>query len=686
MKVSDQSSENRRAKLRVIIKEKELWLLVFVGILYFHRPLFLKETFFFRELWTYHIPQKFLLADFIQAKELPLWNSYLHGGIPFLADVASTTLYPFNVLYVFFSPLRAFNVICVMHLIASSLTAYCFTRVLGFRPLSSVITGLIYGYCGYILSFLSLLLTLLTYPYLPLLVLFWHLYLLEGKKRWFVITVLLGGMRVLVGAPEAQIIGMLFLLGWSLLYPYPQRKISQKIFSWILLGVFILGIASVQILPTLEMMAFSSRGQKMDYQAFSQWSLFPARLSEIFFPEFLGDYTKLDSSSYWGRNLVDRRFPYVANIYLGAIAVALAMFGGIYRNTHSHDVLPRRMRRVLLGVCGVSLMLSFGRFLPFFEIVYKYVPLISLFRYPIKFLMMGIFPLALLAGYASDIQFAMPMLPQKRQEADEIPPSGAFAWKPSLPMLISGWGIVGLLLIFTGMFCLSENFAVFFQENFFIQTASEAMYQGLRSSFFHTLTIWLLFVLLYQYRRVKITPWQHAILVGILVVDLLSAGRHINPTASEDFLMDTPPVVENIRDEIGDGRLFRSGMFFKTTRLENKVLGYDPSFATLQVPSNDIIWKHRWELELLRGYLGAFYKFPLIFHDGLGLAQTRLQTLKDIIYSLPWERRIPLLSAGGVALILTEEPLTVPGIDVLTQVRAFNSSVIYLYKNITGWI
>jgi hypothetical protein len=175
--------------------------------------------------------------------------------------------------------------------------------------------------------------------------------------------------------------------------------------------------------------------------------------------------------------------------------------------------------------------------------------------------------------------------------------------------------------------------------------------------------------------------WQHTILVGILLVDLFSAGRHINPSVSEDFLLESPEIVEKVRNEIGDGRLFRSRLFFPTTKLQNELLSYKPSFATLRVPSDDIIWKQRWELELLRGYLGAFYQFPLIFHDGLGLANTRFQTLKDIIYSLSWERRISLLSAGAVSLILTEEALSVPGLELLEQVRVFNSSLLYLYRN-----
>ena len=50
--MDNQHTYSQQASLTRILKEKELWILVLLGILYFYRPLFLKETFFFRDLFS----------------------------------------------------------------------------------------------------------------------------------------------------------------------------------------------------------------------------------------------------------------------------------------------------------------------------------------------------------------------------------------------------------------------------------------------------------------------------------------------------------------------------------------------------------------------------------------------------------------------------------------------------------
>lgn len=141
----------RRPHLTVIFKEKEFWLLLLLGILYFYRPLFLGETFFFRDLYLFALPQKRLLVDFISARELPLWDPYLFGGQPYLANIANSALYPFNLLFFIFPLFTAFNLGIVIHAIFCCVATYAFSRIIGLQPLSSFIAGVVYGFCGYTL-------------------------------------------------------------------------------------------------------------------------------------------------------------------------------------------------------------------------------------------------------------------------------------------------------------------------------------------------------------------------------------------------------------------------------------------------------------------------------------------------------------------------------------------------------
>jgi len=657
-----QPQDMQRVSLKKVLKERGLWLLVLLGILYFHRPLFLGETFYFRELNSFLLPHKQLFVDFIASGELPLWDPYMQGGLPYLANIGNSALYPSNFLYLFLPFFRAFNLNIVLHLILCSVFPYLFSRVIGLQPISSFIVGIVYGFCGYTLSFTNLVGAFMAVPYLPLLLLFWHLYMLEGKPKWFTITVIVGVIRVFAGAPEANIIGMLFLLGWILFYPYSPRAFFRRFVLWLLLGIFIVGISSVQILPTLEMILLSPRGQKMAYLTFSYWSLYLKRLPELVFPEFFGSLdTLLPHIYYWGGEVMDENTPYILSIYFGGAALALAVIGGLYKG--DNRVVPRRMRIFLFLLFALFLPLSLGRFLPFFHLLYQYIPLISFFRYPIKFLSIGVLPLALLAGYASEVHFGA-----LKFEAQGLNPEPVKSI-PSRCLLAVLWGVAALLLVFTAAFLLSSDFASYFQEMFFKQAGGDIARRGLGRSFVHASAIWLLFTLLYHYRGLKPRSWQHWFLACILIADLLSAGRRVNPTTPEEIFTDLPPVVQIIRDEIGEGRLFRTAT---------------PSEYILRYPSNDVFWRYRWGLEVLEDYRATFYRIPVIFHGGLTFSQTRLQKLRSVINSLPWERRLPLLSAGGVTLILTSDDISIPGIRRIAEIPNRSNVPLYLYQNETA--
>jgi hypothetical protein len=364
-------------------------------------------------------------VDFIHARELPLWTPYLNGGQPYLADIPFFPLYPFNLLYVFLPFFRAFNLNIVLHFIGCSLAAYLFSRVIGFQPLSSLIIGVIYEFCGYTLSLANHGCRLLTMPCLPLLFLFWHLYLLEGKRKWLLATVIGGVMQLFVGASEMNVLSLLLLLGWSFVYPYAGTSMLRRLALWMLLGIVIIGIASVQILPTIEMASRSIRKGGITFAGVSQSSLYPERLPEIIFPEFLGHLSSLPFDwHYWGGKIVDIGTPNILNLYFGIVIITLAVVGSFHRG-HT-QVLSLKVRGFLCGVFILSLLCSLGRFFPLFHIVIQNIPLTSLFRYPIKSLAAGIFPIAILAGYASEVHFS------NNREGLEHPPT---IQSPSLRML-----------------------------------------------------------------------------------------------------------------------------------------------------------------------------------------------------------------------------------------------------------
>ena len=72
----------------------------------------------------------------------------------------------------------------------------------------------------------------------------------------------------------------------------------------------------------------------------------------------------------------------------------------------------------------------------------------------------------------------------------------------------------------------------------------------------------------------------------------------------------------------------------------------------------------------------------MIFHeDANNLGQKYIVLLTKTIERLAWERKLPVLSAGAVTLILTHEELDAPGIERVAEVPNFSNLRFFLYRN-----
>ena len=81
------------------------------------------------DLSSYFVPKYQYAADRIADGELPLWNPYEFGGIPFLATIQPGVFYPpLRIVWAFFSGEQAYRVLFVAHLLIAALGALLFAR------------------------------------------------------------------------------------------------------------------------------------------------------------------------------------------------------------------------------------------------------------------------------------------------------------------------------------------------------------------------------------------------------------------------------------------------------------------------------------------------------------------------------------------------------------------------------
>ncbi len=349
--------------------------------------------------------------------QLPLWNPYTFSGHPFLADVQSAIFYPPSLMTLLLSwpwgfSLFALELEAVFHFFLAGLFTYLLAKRLLRDRRAALVSSLVFTFGGYLTSYPSQQLAILeTDVWLPLILLLLDIGLERLKDNTFQIRVLESRLQPENTRLKARLqpylksIGLKdcpsgrgFLLpitlaglafGLALLAGHPQsamyvfyvsaiyfafRAFTNKVrwqsavtaFSlFVLLG---LGLATVQLLPSLEYMRLSARAQ--------------------------GHYREM-SGGFPRQDLIQVLLPgsisVMSPLYLGVLPLLLAVLAP----------LLKRNREVLFWTCLAlgALLLSFGGNTFAYSLFYLFVPGFAIFRSQERAAFVFSFSMALLAGY-----------------------------------------------------------------------------------------------------------------------------------------------------------------------------------------------------------------------------------------------------------------------------------------------
>ncbi len=247
--------------------------------------------------------------------EIPLWDPYNNGGLPFIADTQAAVFYPPRLLTIGLSSLsggwtyHALELEMTFHVLALTLMMYAFVRRLTGSVLGAFVAAVIAGYGGYLSGYPPLQLALLEAGiWLPLAA----LGILEATRirtdtfggrirwRWLVVTGIALGLSWMAGHPQTSFFLTYLLIAyyayrvWTMSNltpvslrsrettfrpsPLPMERGGQpranevrlargEVFTRIvvfilgvaLFGLIALGLAAVQLLPGVEYLTRTSR-------------------------------------------------------------------------------------------------------------------------------------------------------------------------------------------------------------------------------------------------------------------------------------------------------------------------------------------------------------------------------------------------------------------------------------------
>lgn len=355
-----------------------------------------------------YYPLRLFVAEQLGLGRLPLWDPYLYGGQPALGDIQSGAAYPPNLIASWILGGQHFTVTSlevqvILHFSLAALFTFLFVRRLTGSRFAAVVASLAYTYSGYMTSFPVRQLTMLGVGvWLPLILLFLDMGLsrliassdtrqAHGLRSWLGPMIGAGivfGISILGGHPQTSLYVAYACVAYALfrLWPLLSRRSPPTRHSWLqrvsaaarlllpvalvlLIGV---GLAAVQLLPTMEFIRLSTRAE-LNYAAVS-WGLPIYELVSLLYPGYQGNSPQ----------------------YLGILTMILAG-AGLF-------LARQRKDRVFWGGLGlVTLLLSLGGNTFLYSFFYNLMPGFGQVRDQERVVFLFAFSMAVLAGYGAQV-------------------------------------------------------------------------------------------------------------------------------------------------------------------------------------------------------------------------------------------------------------------------------------------
>ena len=384
-----------------VVNLKNDWVIllffIFLPIIFLHRGLFanneilssattdLRAIFFFTRFYGFNSLKEGII---------PLWNSYIFAGMPFIATLHPAIFYPLNAIFLILPINFAINYSISLHLSLSGIFMYYFLRHHGTSRSAAIIAGIVYTfsapqimhiYAGHLNALTSMIWTPLMFLFLG------RLLKGEGYKYGVLLSIVIS-IQLLAGQPQylfysliALFLYLLFFIFWLRRDKTDWGKIWQRNFAFIAFIILGLLISAIQILPTLEMTKYSTRGN-LTYEWITSFSLPPENLITFLIPDFFGNILKIP---YWGKNYL-----WEMTAYVGIMPLLLALIAIFY--------VRKRIVYFFTFLAAISLILALGKYTPLLKVLYTYIPGFNLFRGNSKFIFLNALSLAALSGFGID--------------------------------------------------------------------------------------------------------------------------------------------------------------------------------------------------------------------------------------------------------------------------------------------
>jgi len=335
------------------------------------------QTFIYRDFgfFSYPIAQHF--RESFWRGEIPLWNSLNSCGTPFLAQWNTQVLYPPALFYLLLPLSWSLGVFCLLHLFLGGLGMYFLVRHWTHNSFAAAFAGIVFAFNGLMLNSLMWPATIPGLGWMPWVVWLTEQAWREGGRKVF-IAALVGALQMLSGAVEVIFFtwALLGVLGLVAICRGNSFKIFLRTTAVVAL---ICGLSAAQLLPFFDLLHYSRQQENISA---SLWPMPATGWLNFFVPLF-------HCQSFQGGFMQDNQY-WTSSYYVGVITMALA-FWALCRG---RDLVVWLLAALTL----FSLVLALGNATPIYTWLARHVSFIGSMRFPVKFVILPVFLLPLLAA------------------------------------------------------------------------------------------------------------------------------------------------------------------------------------------------------------------------------------------------------------------------------------------------
>ncbi len=610
------------------------------------------ESFFYGDFHAAFQPLRSVLGRALR-QGLPLWTPELGHGQPLAASPFAAALYPPSWLFALSEPEsgRLLSLLTVLHLLWGAAGTWGLLRSRGASLPARWTGAFVFAFCGMAVSGSHMTLLCFTVAWSP-----WALLALDAAAadrpapRRAAVLLLAWTVAVQVASGDPFILAAT-LLGVALHAvagreddPGAPRAAARRTLA--AAGGTALGLlaASPLLVAASVWLSGTARGAGLAHGEVFLRSLHPLAALGLGFPGIFGDVFRLGPQGFLAPGIHDDVPPLFPSLYVGLLALFLAALGAF---------LGGRGGRTDGLWLAILLALALGRHVPGHELLLE-VPGFAASRYPVKWLLAGMLPLALLSARGLDVAVARAARPGS---ARGFPAAfGAALLLPAGLVAAVLAGLDGPVAVAYASARLEGTSLPLSPAELRPLVASLLCDGALRAGL-PLLGAALVVLLAARRGRPRLVA---ASLAGFVTLDVGLAGRSLAPTVPDDFYGVPPAAVSALRASPEPlARVWVDGS--EEARRVRTVVPVSVGETASAI---------RLERERMPGYVGAAYGLALAFPTDLeSLSPSTYAAYRRLVETAPPRERTLLLRMANVSHVVSPLDRGGPG---MLRVRAFH--------------